>query len=156
MKTIDEVLKEFPPEERFSLAILQALQREYGYISADSLTQAAGYLDVPISQLFSMATFYKALSLQKKGKIILKICDGTACHIRGSQSILNEIQRALRINAGETTEDGLFSLETVNCVGSCAIAPVVVCGETFHGNMTPQKARELLDGETSAEKEANT
>ena len=106
-QTITKILQKFPAQQRFSLAILQEIQKEYNYISAEHLKAAADYLSLPLSQLFSMATFYKALSLDKKGKFIIRVCDGTACHIRGSQNILVEIERALGIREGETTEDGL-------------------------------------------------
>lgn len=145
MKSIEEIIQAYPKEERFSLAILQNVQKEYNYISSDALKAVAGHLDIPLSQVFSMATFYKALSLDKKGRVILKVCDGTACHIRGSMSVLDEIENALGIKAGETTEDGLFSLEVVNCLGSCAMAPVVICGEEYYGKMKKGEGREIVD-----------
>jgi NADH-quinone oxidoreductase subunit E len=91
-----------------------------------------------------MATFYKALSLKPKGENIIKVCDGTACHIKSSIIILEEIEKALLIKPGETTEDGKFSLETVNCLGSCAIAPVMVVNEKYYGKVTPTMIREII------------
>jgi NADH-quinone oxidoreductase subunit E len=85
-----------------------------------------------------MATFYKALSLKPKGKYVIKICDGTACHIKSSMVILDELERLLKIKAGEVTADGLFSIETVNCVGACALAPVMIVNGEYHAKMTPQ------------------
>lgn len=131
---VNAVLNRFTPEKRHSLAILQELQREYGYISADNLRAVSFYLNVPLSTLFSLATFYKALSLEKKGTFVLKVCDGTACHIRGASSVLDEIRSALGIEPFQTTPDGLFTLEVVNCVGSCAMAPVVICDGEYFGN----------------------
>lgn len=151
-QTITKILQKFPAQQRFSLAILQEIQKEYNYISAEHLKTAADYLSLPLSQLFSMATFYKALSLDKKGKFIIRVCDGTACHIRGSQNILGEIERALGIREGETTEDGLFSIEIVNCVGSCAMAPVVICDEDYFGNVAPGGGEQIV--ETYRKKEA--
>lgn len=144
-RSIDEILKTFPKAQRFSLAILQEVQKEYHYISSDNLKAVATYLMLPISDIFSMATFYKSLSLEKKGKFILKICDGTACHIRGSLSVLDEVKRALHIEEGETTPDGLFSIEVVNCVGSCAMAPVVICDQEYFGNVALGQGKEIIN-----------
>lgn len=139
------ILQRFTPEKRHSLAILQEFQRELGYISADNLKEIAGYLQVPLSSLFSLATFYKALSLEKKGTFIIKVCDGTACHIRGSVPLLEEIEGILGIGPFETTEDGLFTLEVVNCVGSCAMAPVIICGEEYFGNAGKGDGKRIIE-----------
>lgn len=144
-RDIKDILKNYPHEQRHSLAILQEVQKEYSYISPDHLQAISYYLRVPVAEIFSIATFYKALSLDKKGKIIIKVCDGTACHIRGSETVLNECKRALQIDVGETTPDGLFSLEVVNCVGSCAIAPVMVCDNEFHGKLQSGQITPIID-----------
>jgi NADH:ubiquinone oxidoreductase subunit E len=120
------------------------LQKQYNYIPKEMLIELSEYLDMPLSKLYSMATFYKALSLIPKGKNIIKVCDGTACHIRSSKSLLDEIEKTLGIKPGETTKDGNFSLETVNCLGSCAIAPVMVINDKYYGKLTPAKVREIL------------
>lgn len=134
----------YPKEKRFTLAILQDFQKEYGYIPKEKLVELSGYLDIPLSRLYSMATFYKALSLTPKGENIIKVCDGTACHIRSSKSLLDEIRSTLGIKPGETTKDGKFSLETVNCLGSCAIAPVMVINGKYYGKLTSSMVREIL------------
>lgn len=134
----------YPKEQRYTLSILQDLQKEYNYIPKEKLVELSEYLDIPLSKLYSMATFYKALSLKPKGQNIIKVCDGTACHIRSSQSLLDEIQNTLGIKPGETTEDGKFSLETVNCLGSCAIAPVMVINDKYYGKLTSAMVREIL------------
>jgi len=144
-RSIEEILITFPSAKRFSLAILQEVQKEYKYISPDNLKAISNYLAIPISDIFSMATYYKSLSLEKKGEFIIKVCDGTACHIRGSLSVLDEVKRALNINEGETTPDGLFSLEIVNCVGACAMAPVVICNQDYFGNVKLGKAKEIIN-----------
>jgi len=150
-KNIKDILGKNPHGQRYSLAILQEVQKEYGYISPEHLTAISFHLRVPVSEIFSIATFYKALSLDKKGKIIIKVCDGTACHIRGSATVLEECKRALNINEGETTPDGLFSIEVVNCVGSCAMAPVVICGEQYFGNVqTGQSSAIIKDAKKEA------
>jgi len=144
-RTIKEILDHFPQEQRYSLAALQEVQKEYGYISPNNLLSISSHLGVPVSEIFSIATFFKALSLDKKGKFIIKVCDGTACHIRGSVNVLEEIKRALKIKEGETTPDGLFSIEIVNCVGSCAMAPVVICDDEYYGNVQTGKASEIIE-----------
>lgn len=138
------IIQKYPKEQRYTLAILQDIQREYNYIPKECLKILAEQLAIPLSKLYSMATFYKALSLTPKGDNIIKVCDGTACHIRSSMVVIDEIEKSLQIKPGETTADGRFSLETVNCLGSCAIAPVIVVNETYYGKVTPAKIREIL------------
>ncbi|NLN47764.1 MAG: NADH-quinone oxidoreductase subunit NuoE [Clostridiales bacterium] len=138
------LFENYPKEQRYTLSILQDLQKEYNYIPKEKLIELSEYLNVPISKLYSMATFYKALSLEPKGKNIIKVCDGTACHIRSSQTLLDEIENSLGIKPGETTKDGKFSLETVNCLGSCAIAPVMVINDKYYGKLTSKMVREIL------------
>ncbi|WZL72485.1 NADH-quinone oxidoreductase subunit NuoE [Clostridiaceae bacterium 35-E11] len=144
MKNAKEIIEKYPKQQRFTLAILQDIQRLYNYIPRESMKILSEYMDMPLSKLYSMATFYKALSLKPKGKYIIKVCDGTACHIRSSMIILNELEKVLNIKAGDTTEDGRFSLETVNCLGSCAIAPVMVINDDYYGKVTPSEVREIL------------
>lgn len=138
------MFEKYPKEHRYALAMLQDLQKEYGYIPKEKLLELSQYLDIPLSKLYSMATFYKALSLKPKGRYIIKVCDGTACHIRSSKSLLDEIENSLGIKPGETTKDGKFSLEVVNCLGSCAIAPVMVINDRYYGKLTSSKVREIL------------
>lgn len=142
---IMEILQAYPREQRYCLAILQDMQRKYNYIPREGMEALSEYLACPLSSLYSMATFYKALSLKPKGEHIIKMCDGTACHIRGSARLRDGITRLLGIDNGETTPDGLFSLELVNCLGSCALAPVVVIDDTYYGKMTVEKLPGLLD-----------
>ena len=140
-----EILQRYPKEQRYCLAILQDLQRRYNYIPREGMEALADYLSCPLSSLYSMATFYKALSLKPKGRHIIKLCDGTACHIRGANTLCDAVCRLLGIEAEETTEDGLFSLELVNCLGSCALAPVMVVDDTYYGKMTMEKLPGILE-----------
>ena len=140
-----EILHEYPSEQRYCLAILQDMQRRYNYIPRKGMEAAAEYLGCPLSAIYSMATFYKALSLNPKGKHVIKLCDGTACHIRGSSNLRDGIARYLGIGDGETTEDGMFSLELVNCLGSCALAPVMVVDDQYYGKVTMEKLPGILD-----------
>ena len=144
-KIIEEIISSYPKEQRYSLAIMQDMQRQFNYIPREGMEALAEYLGCPLSTLYSMATFYKALSLKPKGKHIIKLCDGTACHIRGSATLAEGIQRLLGIEDGDTTEDGLFSLELVNCLGSCALAPVMVVDDVYYGKMTMEKLPEVID-----------
>ncbi|OUN11626.1 NAD(P)H-dependent oxidoreductase subunit E [Flavonifractor sp. An9] len=145
MEDIQAILQAYPPEQRFSLAMLQDMQHKFNYIPREGMEALAAYLGCPLSSLYAMATFYKALSLKPKGRHIIKLCDGTACHIRGSTTLLDGVRRLLSIDAGETSEDGLFSLELVNCLGSCALAPVMVVDGTYYGRVTLEKLPKILD-----------
>ncbi len=145
MEAIQEILHRYPSEMRYSLAILQDLQHHFNYIPREGMEALAEYLGCPLSSLYSMATFYRALSLKPKGKHIIKLCDGTACHIRGSTNLIGGINRLLGISAGETSTDGEFSLELVNCLGSCALAPVMVVDGTYYGKVTMEKLPEIIN-----------
>ena len=138
------VLDAYPGDRRYTLAILQDMQHAFHYIPREGLTCAAEHLGCRLSELYSMATFYKALSLTPKGRNVIRVCDGTACHIRGSTSLLDALRRRLGIEPGETTADGLFTLETVNCLGACAIAPVMLVGEEYYGGLTIEKLEAVL------------
>ena len=144
LDAITKVLKSYPKEKRYSLAILQDIQRKFGYIPRESLDAVSAYLDIKISALYSMATFYRALSLKPRGKHFIKVCDGTACHIHRAPVLLDALERALGIKPGETTDDGLFTLETVNCVGACAIAPVMVVDDQYHPKVKPDGIETIL------------
>ena len=146
MEIKTKIIGNYPREKRFTLAILQDIQKEYGFIPRDKMTEVSVHLEIPVSEIYSLATFYKALSLKPKGKYIIKVCNGTACHIRNSVSVLEEVKNILNIGDGETTEDGLFSVEVVNCLGACALAPVMVVEDKFYGEMTRDKVRDVLKG----------
>ena len=139
-----DVIEKYPKEQRFTLAILQDIQRKYKYIPREALENLAKYLDTPVSRLYGMATFYKALSLTPKGENIITVCDGTACHVAGSMVVLDELEKAIGIKPGETTEDLKFSINTVNCIGCCAIAPVMMINDKYYGNLTPKLVEEIL------------
>jgi len=130
------LLDAYPKDRRYALAVMQDMQRRYNYIPSEGLEALAGYLNCPLAELYAMATFYKALSLKPKGSHIIKVCDGTACHLRGSRNLLNGIRAELGIAPDETTADSEFSLETVNCMGSCALAPVMVVDGVYYGKVS--------------------
>ncbi len=130
---VDAILARYPREEPSLIQVLQDVQRAYNYLPCEALERVAGELGVPLAKVFSVATFYKAFSLNPQGRTIIKVCTGTACHIRGASQLIEEVQRRLDIGPGETTGDMAFSLQTVNCVGACAMAPVVIVGEKYVG-----------------------
>ena len=128
------------------IPILQAVQEEYRYLPEDVLTFVADGLNVPPARVFGVATFYSHFALEPKGKYIIRLCDGTACHVKRSIPILDAIYRRLGLSSkSNTTDDMLFTVETVACLGACGLAPVVVINEEVHGQMTPQKAVQLID-----------
>jgi NADH-quinone oxidoreductase subunit E len=142
-----EIFERYPRERRHALAMLMDVQTQYRYIPREALEELAAYLateNVKVSSLYAMATFYRALSLEPKGKHIIKVCDGTACHLRGATVLLDTIKRTLGLGSGETSKDKLWSLETVNCLGACALAPVMVVDDTYHPQVKSEKLGEIL------------
>jgi NADH-quinone oxidoreductase subunit E len=133
------------------IAVLESIQSRYRYLPFEALVLASERLGVPLSQAYSVATFYHAFSLKPKGKHCLHVCMGTACHVRGSPQVLDRLQTKLDIKPGGTTRDRLFTLETVNCLGACALGPIVVTDGEYSGQMTPQRADQLLKSITRAE-----
>ena len=132
---LSKIIEAYPADHRYALAAMQDMQHEFNYIPEEGLEALAAHLGCPIAQLYAMATFYKALSLTPKGKHIIKICNGTACHIRGASNLQTGLKRELGIDPGQTTDDGQFSVEIVNCLGSCALAPVVLVDGTYHNKL---------------------
>ncbi len=145
LERLEALVNHYPPERRHALAAMQDMQRSFDYVPRAGLELLARHVDCPLVQLYSMATFYKALSLKPKGKHIIKVCDGTACHIKGSLNLLDGVERALGIRPGEVTPGGHFSLETVNCLGSCALAPVLLIDNTHYGKVTLEKLPQIID-----------
>ena len=141
---VTEIVERYEGQKRKLISILQDIQRVYGYLPRNALNLVAEKLDLHEIEVFSVATFYKGFSLEPKGEHVITMCMGTACHVRGAPSIAETIEKLLGIKAGETTEDRKFTLETVNCLGACAIGPVIVIDGDYHGQMNVLKARELL------------
>lgn len=142
---ISEIIEAYPVDQRFALAAMQDMQHAFNYIPEEGLSALAKYLGCPEAQLYSMATFYKALSLTPKGDHIIKICNGTACHLRGAMNLATELKRNLDIDPGQTTEDGTFSVELVNCLGSCALAPVMVVDGTYHNKLRVEQISGIIE-----------
>lgn len=152
-KAINRILKKYDYEQSSIVGILQDLQEEENYLPEKALEHISERLSMPLARIYRLATFYNAFSLTPRGKYLVNVCLGTACHVRGASMVLDKIKLDLGIDVGGMTEDRLFSLETVNCVGACALGPVVIIGDEYHGQMTPAKVeaaikkyRETLQG----------
>ncbi len=130
----EDILGRYPAAEPALIQVLQDVHRAYNYLPCDVLERVAEALGVPLAKVFSVSTFYKAFSLEPQGDTIVKVCMGTACHIRGAGQLVEELKRQLGIGPDETTEDLKFTVKTVNCVGACAMAPVMIVGETYRGS----------------------
>lgn len=142
---IREIIEAYPADRRFALAIMQDMQHAFNYIPEEGLVRLSERLGCPQAHLYSMATFYKALSLAPKGRHIIKICNGTACHLRGSSNLAAELKRDLGIDPGQTTDDGEFSIEYVNCLGSCALSPVMVVDGTYYNKLAVDRVPGILE-----------
>lgn len=140
-----ENLSEFEANQKDLIHILHKIQAEYGYIPSHTLSSISKHLKISESEIFGVLTFYKAFSLKPRGKHLVTICMGTACHVRGAPMILDELKRQLSIEPGETTEDDLFTLETVNCVGACALGPIVISDGNYHGQMKTREVNKLIN-----------
>ncbi len=142
--TIRNIVKKYNTDKGFLVPVLQDVQKELNYLPRSALDLVGQYLDIPISRIFEVATFYKAFSLAPRGRIQMALCAGTACHVRGVPLIVDHIERELKIKVGETTADLAYTFETVNCLGACAMGPVMVVNEVYHGRMTIAKTTRLL------------
>ena len=142
----DEIISRYVRDARSLIPIMQDIQAEYKYLSQDVLELIAQKLGIGVAKVYSVATFYENFSLEAKGKYIIKVCDGTACHVRKSQPIYNAIREHLGLQGKQkTSADGLFTLETVACLGACGLAPVVTVNDQVHSKMTPEAMIALLE-----------
>jgi len=141
---VDEIVAKYQGEEGVLIQVLQDIQAEYNWLPEEALTQVSQRLEVPLSQAYSIASFYKAFSLTPRGRHVVNVCLGTACHVRGGPKILDKVEELLGIRGGETTEDMKFTLERVNCLGCCALGPVMVVDGEAHGKLVVAKVKEIL------------
>ena len=144
-RKIETILDNYRRDRGLLVSILQDIQAEYNYLPKEALVQVSKGLNVPLSRVYSIATFFKSFSLKPRGRHLINVCLGTACHVRGAIRILEAIERELGIKAGEATEDLKFGLETVNCVGACALGPIVIIDGKYSGEMKTNMVRSLLD-----------
>ncbi|MBW1659765.1 MAG: NAD(P)H-dependent oxidoreductase subunit E [Deltaproteobacteria bacterium] len=138
-ETLDAILERYDRNPAQLIPILQDVQAEENYLPREALEAISEKLDIPLVRIYSVATFYKAFSLEPRGKHIIQVCMGTACHVRGAPRILDKMVRDLGVQPGATTKDMEFTLETVNCLGACALGPIVVVDGEYHGQMTSPK-----------------
>ena len=141
-----ELFRLYPRERRYALAVFQDIQKQCGYLPRKHIIDAAEYLKIPLSHAYAAATFYRAFSLEPRGKYVIKVCDGTACHIKDSKSVLETVKGLLGVDLGGTDKDGLFTVETVSCLGACALAPVMLIGDEYFGMLTQEKIADIITG----------
>ncbi len=141
---VEEIISKYSGGEQDIIAILQDVQDEYNYIPKDVLAEITGALQIPMSRAYSLATFFSAFSLEPKGKYPINVCMGTACHVQGAPRILDKLERDLSIKKGQTTSDGLFSLDEVHCLGCCGLAPVITVGEDLYGKVKHGQLKKIL------------
>jgi NADH:ubiquinone oxidoreductase subunit E len=144
-KTLDQILEGRRSQPNQLIEVLQDVQQNYGYISKDAMQAVSQGLGVPVMEVYRVASFYKAFRLRPSGKHVLTMCLGTACHVRSAQLLLDQATGQLGVKPGEMTPDGLFSIEHVNCLGACALGPIVAENGSYHHHMTPGKLRKLID-----------
>ena len=142
--TIDNIIDRYQGEEGILIQVLLDVQHEYNWLPEDALKRISERLGVAFSEVYRVASFYKAMSLIPRGRHLIRVCLGTACHVRGGPRVLDKVEQVLDINAGETTQGMKFTLERVNCLGCCALGPVIVVDGEAHGNLAPAKVEEIL------------
>ena len=143
---VKSFVTKYNKEKKALISILQNIQEEYNYLPQEALRIVSETLNVPLIDIIGVATFYRAFSLEPRGKHLVTVCMGTACHVRGAPMILDEFQRRLGIEAGQTSEDKKFTLETVNCVGACALGPIAIVDGEYHGQLKTQEVQKILKG----------
>ena len=149
LEKTEQIIKQNGNKRSSIIAILQDIQNEYNYLPQDVLHYVSEQINVPLIDLYAIASFYNSFSLTPRGKHLVQVCLGTACHVRGSHRVLQEVQKKLKIEPDETTEDQLFTLKTVNCLGACALGPIVVVDDEYHGNTRSPKVNTILSKYTN-------
>lgn len=145
ISTVDEIIDRHGLEQRALIPALLAIQDKYQYLPADALERVAERMKIPAIQVHQVAEFYKAFSLEERGKHIITVCLGTACHVKGGNRLVDHVSRILDIEPGSTTKDMLFTLEAVNCLGCCNLAPVMTVDGKYFGNMAASKVERVID-----------
>ena len=153
IESVEDILSRREGKPSELIEVLQDIQEAEGYLSEDAMSLVSERLGVPLIEVYRVANFYKAFSLCPRGRHLITVCMGTACHVRGAPRMLDEVIGQLGVEPGETTEDGVFTVETVNCLGACALGPVVVLDGRYHDHMTPRKLRKLVQSVRVADEE---
>jgi NADH-quinone oxidoreductase subunit E len=141
---LEKILEMHSGQKGALIPILQEIQAAYGYLPEEALKMVSREIKIPLSRIFGVITFYAQFYLTPRGKHLIKACQGTACHVRGASQVLDNLSRELKVNPGGTTEDLNFSLETVACVGTCFLAPVIMINKDYYGKLTPKKAMDAV------------
>lgn len=144
MPLIDEILEKYKGVDGALIPVLQETQNVHGYLSKEVIKYISAKMNIPVSQIYGVVTFYAQFHLNPRGKNVVRVCQGTACHVRGAKAILKALEDHLGISAGETTPDLSFTLETVACIGACGLAPVMMVNDDTHGRLTPELIPEIL------------
>ena len=145
IESVEDILSRREGKPSELIEVLQDIQEAEGCLSEDAMSLVSERLGVPLIEVYRVANFYKAFSLSPRGRHLITVCMGTACHVRGALRMLDEVIGQLGVEPGETTEDGVFTVERVNCLGACALGPVVVLDGQYHAHMTPGKLRKLIE-----------
>lgn len=142
--SVKDIIKKYGGDKTAMIAILQDVQEEFRYLPKDALSSISKQMDVPLTRIYEIATFYNAFSLKPRGKNLVEVCAGTACHVQGAARLMDRMERDLAIKCGETTKDKMFSLEEVRCLGCCSLAPVVRISGNIHPNLTQDEVPKIL------------
>lgn len=142
---VDQIIDQYAGEEGVLIQVLLDVQREFNWIPGDVIKRISERLEIPATQIYRVASFYKAMSLTPIGRHLVQVCLGTACHVRGGPKVLDKAEQMLDIKAGDTTEDMKFTLQRVNCLGCCALGPVMVVDGEYHGKLPVAKVEEILE-----------
>jgi NADH-quinone oxidoreductase E subunit len=145
MTEVQTILNKYPEGRDNLIPILQDIQNKKGFLSKESIIEVGQHLKIPTSKIFGVATFYNQFRFEPFGKYHIQICRGTACHVLGSSTVLQEVEKTLKTKAGQTTRDGMFSIEVVACIGACGLAPVITVNGEFHAKVTAQSIKEIIE-----------
>ena len=141
---LKEILEKYEKDKSNLIQILNQVQEKYGYISQDAQKAISEYLDISMAEVYGVITFYSRFTLEPKGKYNIAVCLGTACFVKGSEKVLDKVKEILKIDVGQTTEDGLFSIEATRCVGACGLAPVFTVNDEVYGKATPEMVESVI------------
>jgi len=153
---LEEILRGRERQSQQLVEVLQDVQETYGYVPEEVMCVVSERLTVPLIEVYRVANFYSSFSLRPRGRHLITVCLGTACHVRGAVRMLDEVRGQLKVRPGETTEDGLFTVERVNCLGACALGPIVVLDGVYHHHMTPGKLQRLIESVRKQESPVTT
>lgn len=154
MTEVQTILNKYPKGRDNLIPILQEVQTKKGFLSKESIIEVGKHLQIPTSKIFGVATFYNQFRFEPFGKYHIQVCRGTACHVLGSATVLQEIEKHLKVKAGQTTRDGKFSIEVVACIGACGLAPVITVNGAFHAKVTAQNIKEIIEDYKAKEEES--